>query len=316
MDLLSRLERWQVLERHAYVSMGAYPMEDHKLMHRLFGLTRLVSFDLDEETVKRQMFNRPLGSCVCLCLSSGDVVRDIEGVLNQASIVDHSGIIVWLDFTAPGRIGEQIREFHDLLDGLAENDIVRVTVNANVSSLGESTVDEDGRRIDAERLRKIRFDCLSERIQEYLPSDSVASTLTNAEYPRILAKSFGVAAAKAFPFTDRRVFEPISIVTYADGQQMLSITGVVLDRNERDRFYDRTDIKSWPFFVSDWKDLHRLVVPDLTYRERLFLEQQMMNPSESSVFDQMGFTLGFDPKKFLQDYRKYYRFYPSLLAAD
>src|SRR5690348_4779175 len=77
LDLLTRFERWRSLSGYAYLSMGAYPLEDHKLVHRLFGLTKLVAFDLEAEVVARQNFNKPIDTCRCVQMKSGDVVADI-----------------------------------------------------------------------------------------------------------------------------------------------------------------------------------------------------------------------------------------------
>ena len=54
LDLLMRLERWRPLVDYAYISMGAYPLEDHKLVHRHLGIDKLIAFDNDEKIVARQ----------------------------------------------------------------------------------------------------------------------------------------------------------------------------------------------------------------------------------------------------------------------
>ena len=51
LDLLTRYERWKPLADYIYISMGAYPLEDHKLVHRHLGISRLISFDLENDTV-------------------------------------------------------------------------------------------------------------------------------------------------------------------------------------------------------------------------------------------------------------------------
>lgn len=316
-DLLGRFERWRPLHDYAYISMGAYPMEDHRLVHRHFGLKRLISFDLEEEVVSRQKFNRPIASCVCLCKASGDVVSNLQDVLNEGNAEDAAGVIIWLDYTNPQMLGEQIREFQELIDGAAPNDVVRVTVNANPSSLGEAEAGLDGRKPTAEDTRRARFAALRERIDEYLPSDAGPEKVTSKEYPGLLARAFGNAAAEAFPPSDTNEFLPISIVSYADGQQMVSITGVILDKTETPVFMSKLGLKEWPFLVSGWSQIHHLEVPDLTYRERLFFEQKMNETSPGELRDEMGFALGKgNGEEFIRNYLKYYRFYPSLFVAE
>ena len=81
LDLLSRFERWKSLSEYAYVSMGAYPVEDHKLVHRLLGIGRLLTFDADEGVVARQMFNRPILNCCCVQKKSGEIVANLDAIL-------------------------------------------------------------------------------------------------------------------------------------------------------------------------------------------------------------------------------------------
>lgn len=317
LDLLARFERWRPLVNFAYVSMGAYPLEDHKQIHRHLGITRLISFDLDPNIVERQKFNRPVGSCVCLCKKSEDVVDKFDDILREANASDATGVIVWLDYTDPKKIGEQIREFQTLLDKLRENDIVRVTVNASPTSLGSSTR-SDGSHLDRQELHEKRFGEIERRIKEYLPSDAGPDDMDKDRLPVLLARAFGRAASEALPLRGPTTFEPLSLIRYADGQQMLSMTGVISARDRRDEMRAKVGVAHWPFGAVDWSDVHKLTVPDLTFRERLFLEQKIAVAAPNEIAAGLGFEFGRDIEisEFISDYSKFYRFYPSLLAAE
>ncbi|MGY6555045.1 MAG: O-methyltransferase [Wenzhouxiangella sp.] len=316
-DLLARYERWRPLSEYVYLSMGAYPLEDHKQVHRAFGITRLISFEADANVVQRQKFNRPISTCVCLCRKSEDVVDRIDDILNEANAQDATGVIIWLDYTNPRALGEQIREFRTLLDKLAPDDIVRVTVNANPSSLGHA-FRSDGSQLSRNELHEKRFAVIEQRIKEYLPSDASADDMDGDRLPLLLARAFGRAALEALPTSGSSTFTPLSIVTYADGQQMLSLTGAIVARDRREELLGKVSIGSWPFGATDWTTVHRLNVPDLTIRERLFLEQKIASFDPRTIADELGFDFGRQVPlgDFIEDYQKYYRFYPSLLAAD
>ena len=103
LDLLTRFERWVPLINHVYVSMGAYPLEDHKLVHRLIGIKQLVAFDLDDEIVARQRFNRPVETCHCLRRTADDLIADLEGVLSECHFADAAGIIIGSTTRTRGR---------------------------------------------------------------------------------------------------------------------------------------------------------------------------------------------------------------------
>lgn len=317
LDLLARYERWRPLSRYAYVSMGAYPLEDLKLAFRLLGITRLVSFDLDEDVVSRQIFNRPVETCRCIQRKSGEIVSGLERILKECEINDAIGVVVWLDYTDPGKLGEQIREFETLLNRLAPGDIVRVTVNAAASPLGSST-GPDGKHRPAPELRAMRLQKLRERIADYLPSQTNADQITDDGLPGILGAAFGAAALRAFPPGLENSFVPLSIVRYADGQQMLSVTGTVVPRGDEMELRRKLDLEAWPFASATWTDVHRIVVPALTVRERLFLERGIMSEPASALIAQLGFKSASDVnmEEFLDSFRSYCRFYPTLLSTE
>lgn len=319
LDLLARYERWLPLSNYVYASMGAYPLEDHKLVFRLLGITRLIAFDFDKDIVARQLFNKPAETCHCLHKKSGEMVDAFEQILNECQFSDATGAIIWLDYTSPSKISEQIREFEALLDRLKPGDIVRVTVNANPKALGKSP-GADGKSIPVSELRALRLKKLKDRIGDYLPSWADQDRMTEDGLPVALAASFGAAALKAFPTSSQNCFAPLSIVRYADGQQMLSITGCVVAREEEDGMRERLYLQSWPFASADWDVVHKLVVPALTLRERLFLERGIVSKTAAALISDMGFEFEKDAEismsEFLDSYKSYYRFYPTLLSAD
>ncbi len=317
-DLLSRCERWHPLTDAAYISMGAYPLEDHKLVHRMLGLRRLIAFDYNHEIVKRQTFNRPIDTCKCVCHSSGDLVANLDSVLADAGHADASNLIIWLDYTSPAELGEQIREFVTLLDKLKPGDVVRITVNANASSLFSPKPQKGVPTMPGEEVRKVRFEKLGERIGDYLPTDTEAEMMTDELLPCVLSRAFGAAALEALPISGANTFAPLSIVRYADGQQMLSLTGIVVPRDQETAMRTKLDLASWRFSSKDWGEVHLLTVPDLTIRERLFLERAIGTTAVPDLKEHLGFDFGALEvgEAFLNDYEHYYRFYPNLLAAE
>lgn len=317
LDLLTRFERWRPLADYVYLSMGAYPLEDHKLIHRHLGITRLIAFDLEKEIVARQNFNKPIETCHCLHKKSGELISELDAILDECSFFEPSGIIVWLDYTNPGQIGHQIREFESLLNKLRAGDLVRVTVNAQPNALLDPQLPGATPLLVTEKQER-QFKNLKSRIGEFLPSETSPDDMTQEGLPLAISKSFGAAALKALPVTGSNLFCPLSIIRYADGEQMLSITGAIVPRSERSAILDRLDLPSWPFGSTDWSTVHRLLVPALTVRERLFLEKGIMSKAPADLVSELGFGAASDIKmdEFLESYKSYYRFYPTLLSAE
>lgn len=315
-DLLARYERWRPLSRFAYIGMGAYALEDHRLIHRLLGLTRLVAFDREQRVVNRQIFNRPITRCHCVAKASGKLIDTLDDTLRQAEAADADGVIVWLDYTAPKALGEQVREFETLLDKLTEGDVVRVTVNAHPPSLGDSR-SEDGRPLDEKSLREKRLETLQDRIGDFMPEGVSSEDVRKDRLPSVLARAFGQAAAKALPTTGRSTFAPLSIIRYSDAQQMLSMTGAIVDRSKKEEMRQAMAVDSWPFSSAAWTDVHALTVPVLTLRERMFLEQAVTSEHPDDIAGKMGFEFEDGSlSTFIDDFRRFYRFYPNPIISE
>ncbi len=315
LDLLGRLERWRSLHDHVYVSMGAYPLEDHRLVNRILGITRLLAFDMNPKIVARQQFNRPLDSCRCITSTSGELIDDFDRVLKDEGFDDARGAIVWLDYTDPKQLTQQVREFQTLLDKLTEGDIVRVTVNAHINLQIDSVAGSKNPTREEKQAKALHT--IKSKMGEFLPSNVTVEDMTDAGFASVISRSFGSAAHKAFQSTGANTFKPLSIVRYSDGTQMLSMTGMVVARAKIQEIDAKMQWASWPFASSDWGTVHHLVVPNLTLRERLFLEKGVGREAEDLI-GELGFTEASEIplRDFLASYKNYYRFYPTLLAAD
>ncbi|MCW0435290.1 O-methyltransferase [Xanthomonas sacchari] len=314
-DLLGRYERFRSLANAVYISMGAYSLEDHRLIHRNLGITRMVAFDLDASIVSRQNFNRPVESCVCIEKNSGDFISELSAILESSGYVEATSVVIWLDYTDPKQIGAQVREFQSLLDKLREGDVVRVTVNANPKELDSKAT------AAPERVTKVmenQFSTLKQFIGDYLPSTATSSDMTAEGLARVLAQAFGSAALKALPATGRTIFSPLSIVRYADTTQMLSITGVLVARDGVNKLRSSMGLEEWPFSSEGWTDIKKLIVPAITLRERLFLERSILRKEDDEIESELGFSSFGEVAvgEFLESYRKYYRFYPTFLSAE
>ncbi|MFB9949971.1 O-methyltransferase [Rhizobium puerariae] len=317
LDLLNRIERWSPLKDFVYASMGAYPLEDHKLVHRLLGVTRLIAFDMDDEVVLRQNFNRPVETCRCMTKKSTDLISDFDNILSECGFADANGAIIWLDYTNPRQLGHQIREFESLLNKLAPGDIVRVTVNAHANDFSDPQAPGAKPPLASEKMQT-QFNNLKSRIGEFLPSSASPNDMTPEGLARTISLSFAGAALKALPVSGKNEFCPLSIIRYADGEQMLSITGIIIAREKRQQLLENIDLASWPFSSNGWEDIHRLVVPALTLRERLFFERGIVSKTHQEMISEVGFksAAGVAVEEFLDSYKKYYRFYPTLMAAE
>jgi len=300
------------MDGYAYISMGAYPLEDHKLVYRRLGITRLVSFDHDPEIVKRQLFNRPVANCKCIEKTSGEVCRDVMSVLDQVGYSDADGVILWLDYTSAKGLSVQLREFADALGNAEHGDIIRLTVNANPENLSRNLP----KSVSGDNLYTARLAKLRERINDFLPASIPLTMMRENDYPILLTKAIESAVHSAG--LQGKKLLPLSIVTYRDGQQMLSVTGMIVNNADAANAEACLDLKNWNYGSPSWTQVHRLSVVDLTVRERLFLEHAIltMNPDEIAALMGFEFDAVTEATGFLASFKSYSRFYPSYLNSD
>ena len=297
--------------------MGAYPLEDHKLVHRLIGIKQLVAFDLDEEIVARQRFNRPLETCHCLRRTADDLISNLESILADIQFEADSGIIIWLDYTSPRQLGHQIREFEALLNKLRAGDVVRVTVNAHPNAFLDPQAPGDSPLRVAEKMGK-QFENLRRWIGEFLPADTSVGDLTVDGLPRTISQIVCCRGAKgASGHRQNHFLPPFDYQIRGWATDAVDYWGR-RDRTEREAMLNRLDLGTWPFASSDWVQIHQLVVPALTLRERLFLERAVTSKTSQELTAELGFEKASDVSiiDFLESYKNYYRFYPTLLAAE
>jgi hypothetical protein len=296
--------------------MGAYALEDHKLVHRLLGISRLLSFDRKDFVVARQLFNRPVDACKCIQLGSDGLVADVESVLLSEDINDAAGYIVWLDYEAPKDTLKQINEFKKLVGQFKPNDIVRVTVNA---SFGHWAGDpRDGERMLTKEERGIKaHTALVAALGEFMPGDLAAEKLDEEGVAKVLSQAYGIAANQAVPPSSGWTLEPLSVTRYKDGQQMLSMTSIVTPLEQREALRSKMGLDNWPFASAAWSNVRLLAVPDLTVRERLYLERNVSTP-RAQINEEVGFDfdVATEMRGFMENFRRYYRVYPALSPVE
>lgn len=141
------LSRVLPISSYKYTGFGSYSFDDFKLLHDLLNIHNLISLEKEEDSYKRAEFNLPYG-CINLKFStSTDYISGLD-------IGDKEHNIFWLDFVSPSELGRQLADYMTLLGKLNPNDIVRITLNANPSSLGSDSPQISYKRRGCRNLKK------------------------------------------------------------------------------------------------------------------------------------------------------------------
>ncbi len=292
--MLMRLAPNLGLENYHYVGLGGPFLEDFRLIHGRLGIAKMTCIETEEEVHKRQIFNRPVASIEC-------VHNSLEDYLDETDL--DSPAIIWFDYTEPKGITTQIERFARTIGTVPTGSILRLTLNANPSSLGKPAGNLSEAELWAWRLERFK-----ERLGALFPSGLTSDGMTSKTYGASLLRALKLAVEKeALSFRDRQIVWTLA-THYADGQAMVTAALVVCNNN--DNTIEEL-LKGWEFHTTTDAP-HRLDLPALSTLERLTME------SNEDASNKMGFEL---PKSNMGEnpfdvFKKFYRIYPHFSRVE
>lgn len=295
-ELLELINRSNNISDYTYIGFGGHSLEDFKYLHYRFGITKMISLEQDKETWKRQKFNKPVSCIECLNESSKEFIQKFERENNT---------IVWLDYTSPKDLRSHLLEFQSLLTTLSANDIVKITLNANPSALNGNSNSTD---------KESRFEKLKSILGDLISATVTSDLMVHKEYPKALFLTLKRAAKlslSSFPI----YFQPLTCFAYDDGQQMLSVTGILLEKGKEvdntKNFLSNSGILDWKLSEIIWRDKPTIInVPDLTIKERLLVDSLLPDHPIEKIQEELGFLFSSKTEeslKMLEVYAFFYR---------
>jgi len=304
-DLLSRIGRVKNISDYEYIGFGGPFLEDFKALHAALRINKMQSIEGDINTYARQKFNLPFKFLT------------LHNKQSSAFFSDHqfseSGTIVWLDYTASKDLGQQLNEFRSVVEKVNYFDVVKITLNASPAEI-------PGKKGDHETIQEARLRTLKENVGSYLPAEVNAENMVFDEYPKLLQQCVQNAVAGLSSGETKRYFQILSSFVYADGQQMITVTGIVLDASKDDdkqAFLDLSRLAHWwPFANLHWQPPIPISVPALSAKERMKLDENLpVQGDDSEVVNTLQNALGYVPGTVsdvqkLANYARYYRAYP------
>jgi hypothetical protein len=296
-EALKLLARPEDLKGYTYYGFGGPYLEDLRLLHEHFPKIKMVSFEANAQTHKRQFFHAP-------CSGIRLLRTDFRSFLAQNTF-EKSASIFWLDYIDL-HYGA-FEEFKEVLEKVLPGSVVKVTVRAEpkdydgVSDDGKSKVEEF----------KMRFGAV-------LPSASTAPPMRFEEFVQLLQQMFQIASQQALPSASGQTFLPIYSSCYSDGTGMFSICGIVCSRDALQE--NRVKFEDHRIANLDWGKPTRLNVPFLSTKERLLLQEYLPCPKNAgaTLLKALGYFIDDGRKnseRTLQDYANFYRYYPHFIKA-
>lgn len=297
--LLSRLAVAMKIESCRYIGMGGPFLEDFRLIHARLGVEDMVCVETEENVHLRQKFNRPFTGIDC-------VHNSLEEYLDSADI-DHP-VVIWFDFTDPSKMTEQIERFGRTVGEVPINSVLRITLNANPSSLGNPRPDEIVADVGGTAVHEWRLARFKERLGNLCPSDLKAEGMSYKRFGHSVLNALYLSVERtALGFTDRKI-EWALATHYADGQPMVTATLVVTGCDDASV---GPIITAWKYSSAPANPL-KLDMPALSTLERLTMEASQ-DPREKMGYDLPKSYLGEDP---FDAFRRLYRFFPHFARVD
>jgi hypothetical protein len=300
LELLSKIDKYSSISQYKYIGFGGHSLEDFKYIHSRFGLGNMLSIEGDPDVYNRQKFNQPHNCIHCLQKSSGDFINEFQRTEET---------IIWLDYMRHKELRKQIEEFQATISKLELLDIIKITVNSHAAAYVQSQEDMKELELQDARIRHLKTG-----LGEIFPAAEVTvDMMTEKRFPEALHLVLKYAANLAMVGQNDIYFQPLTAFSYKDGHHMLTVTGIILERTEKQDFLDKTNIYTWELSNIDWKPPRRINVPDLTIKERLYIDSCLPKFEAKTIQDELGFL--FDSKEsvsleMLETYVLFYRHSP------
>ena len=293
-DILNRLRNRVTLSNYTYYGFGGPFLEDCRLIHDRCPEIKIVSIEKNQQIFKRQEFH-------CFSKKINLVPKDFTSFL--ANFSSNGGEIFWLDYT--DLKFENFDEFMSVLGEVSESSVVKITIRAE--PLSKRILPLQERNEQLERFQE-EYDKIIPRSIEIKEKDIEKTD----DFIELLQKMLEIAAQQALRESES-VFQPLNSSYYSDQTQMLSVTGIVCNKNKVLEI--RQWFKDWPFVNLTWKNARLIDVPILSTKERIYLEKHLPTTKKTGRFlsRSLGYRIDNPNKKHiekLQQYEEYYQYYP------
>lgn len=263
---------------YQYTGMGSVFFVDFILFHKIVGIRKMLSVEASEDIRRRIEYNIPYAIVETYIGPASEIIPTLDQDLKH---------VLWLDYDGP--IDEYVLD--DLRSAstyLSQGSVILVTVDLTPSD-------------------------------EYKSADQWEEHFLGFAEPLLPASDEYIFAASQLPKTHAVVIEniikegtaarefgfyPLFDFLYSDGHTMLTFGGMIVGSPEKSRLADLDLCEATYFRFKADDPPYKIDLPNITRKERLYLDQHMPCPD------------GWKPEAFeldtgdVQSYREIYRFFP------
>ena len=289
-EAILRLEKHASLDEFTYFGLGGPYLEDFRALYDACQDIQMVSIERDENVFARQQFHKPCSTLKLCMIDLDDFIGDYEPNGRKC--------IFWLDCNDLNN--GNIENYMMLLQRAVVGSVIKITLPMKID------MSSDGR------------DEFKTVFEEYLINPDVNIPIERNGIANLFLSILRVATEKTLPGSLKKGFLPVNAFTYSDGTPMLTLTGILVDRDDESSMRDI--FSGWKFADFKWSDPRMIQVPILSTKERLRLQSVL--PCEVSAGQVLADTLGYrlnrkdrDNRKQLEFYAEFHRQYPYFLRG-
>lgn len=325
-------------KRYEYIGMGGPFLEDFKIVHHYYPEMKLTSVEANPDTFKRQQFNRN-------CRKINTVLKEISAYFEDVDEFRHP-LVVWFDGT--DFKNKTIEIIHTILRKLPLNSIFKITARVSFEAEPELTQFaseateairkylESNAMLPKEKLVGMENDICSmltrmakqkdqtvrvmQNVADFLPEDYEQLLNDQRSRARLYFQVLQKVIESVYPRTGDTVFHLLSSHFYSDGTTMISLTGILVRRQDVP-----TVKRQFRCFKVQGDQLiapTKIDIPILSVKERMKLDPFLpMRPGKSvgnRLYKKLGYLIDGSRNitesklEFYNSYQQYYPFFSRI----
>lgn len=289
-DVLNLVSRYGNPSEFAYIGMGSNTFADFSLMHRNFGMQRMISIEAEVRDKPRFEFNKPLG---CIEMQFG-MSHDVIPTLN---VYREAPTISWLDYY--GELDDKkLGDVEEIALHCLPGSAVLVTVNGQTPGSRARKIAEFEEGLSEENRPPDYSRALF--ANDVVFSDLLRRTLDMRLQAVLAQRNKGIVATQVFNFR------------YQDGKKMATFGWLLLSQDQLDHLNRKPTLLKGVGIASGDVPFE-IDVPPLTFKElahlRAILPENKKTPAYVSAAKPV-------PPEMAKAFAKLYRYYPTLAHIE
>lgn len=281
---LTRLQDAFDVRSYRYVGFGSMWFTDFVLMHRLVGISDMVTIEQEISRSKRVEFNKPF-ACIA--------VRMEKAATALGDVLEGRRSVTWLDYDGPLK-NALTGDVETAVGAMQSGSIILVSVNAMVDQL-------KGHKAEEEVLTPVQY------LANICETDEVSipeMRLTRNDFPKFVAELLHDRIKAAVLSTKPGCeYRPIWTFQYADDAVMITVGGMVADDTDAE-LLAACSLNQLPY--ASPHSMFEVALPILTEKEKRALDKLL--PSEKGI-DPKALDFELRPKE-VEAYTTFYLEYP------